>query len=104
MTAAPLRPGDQLASTVCGTRVVVIRVPADRIPVLACGASPMVAATTVTAASAVGGGAAVTLLGKRYVDATDSVEVLCTAPGSGALSCDGEPMTIKAAKALPASD
>ncbi|MEV0741252.1 amidohydrolase family protein [Streptomyces sp. NPDC050549] len=31
------RPGDQLASTVCGTRVVVIREPADVPPQLACG-------------------------------------------------------------------
>jgi hypothetical protein len=45
-----------------------------------------------------------TLIGKRYVDATETVELLCTSSGSGALSCDGTPMTVKAAKPLPASD
>ncbi|MEU4413056.1 hypothetical protein [Nocardia salmonicida] len=102
MTAVPLRPGDQLASTVCGTRVVVIRVPADRTPVIACGASPMVPAAS--ARPVVADGTPVTLIGKRYVDADEHVEVLCIAAGAGALSCDGEPMTVKAAKALPASD
>jgi hypothetical protein len=47
---------------------------------------------------------AATLIGKRYIDGTESVELLCTSSGAGALTCDGEPMTIKAAKPLPASD
>jgi hypothetical protein len=44
------------------------------------------------------------LLGKRYVDGDGTVELLCTSPGTGELSCDGVPMTVKAATALPASD
>lgn len=51
-----------------------------------------------------GGPDAATLIGKRYVDATETVELLCTSSGAGALACDGDPMTIKAAKPLPASD
>jgi hypothetical protein len=47
---------------------------------------------------------AVTLIGKRYVDADGALEVLCTSSGTGELSCDGVPMTLKAAKPLPASD
>ena len=42
--------------------------------------------------------------GKRYTDAGDTVEVLCTKPGAGALSLDGEALEVKSAKALPASD
>lgn len=45
-----------------------------------------------------------TVIGKRYVDATGTLELLCTASGAGELTCDGAPMTIKAAKPLPASD
>ena len=101
--ALSLRPGDQLASTVCTTRVVVIRVPADRQPLIECGGSPMVAGTPGGKPSP-GGLDAVTLIGKRYVDAAGSVELLCTSSGTGALTCDGEPMTIKSAKPLPASD
>ncbi|GAB2658947.1 hypothetical protein [Nocardia goodfellowii] len=103
MTASPLRPGEQLASTVCGTRVVAVRVPATGAPELTCGGAPMVSAAGAPRAEP-DTGAAVTLIGKRYVNADESVEVLCTASGSGALSCDGAPMTIKAAKPLPASD
>jgi hypothetical protein len=122
--ALSLRPGDQLASTVCTTRVVVIRAPQDRRPLIECGGSPMVPAapagqpsasaqnapTTPSTPTAVGTSSAptaadtATLIGKRYVDAAESVELLCTSSGTGALTCDGEPMTIKAAKPLPASD
>jgi hypothetical protein len=49
-------------------------------------------------------GEAVTLVGKRNTDESGTLEGLCTASGSGELSCDGVPMTLKAAKPLPASD
>lgn len=49
-------------------------------------------------------GDATTLIGKRYVDAGETVELLCTASGAGELACDGVPMVLKAAKPLPASD
>jgi hypothetical protein len=101
-----LRPGDQLASTVSSTRVAVIRAPAGRRPLIACGGSPMVPAASGQrpASGEAGEAGATTLIGKRYVDATETVEVLCTASGAGELSCDGVPMTRKAAKPLPASD
>ena len=97
------RPGDQLASTSCTTRVVVVRVPADRAPVIECGGSPMIAAAPGAKPSPPAPGAA-TLIGKRYVDASETVELLCTSSGAGALSCDGVEMTLKSAKPLPASD
>ncbi|QIX52678.1 hypothetical protein [Rhodococcus sp. DMU1] len=102
-TPAPLRPGGQLASTACTSRVVVVRAPADSVPVVACGGSPMVPAPAGRPDTS-GVQNPVTLIGKRYVDANDTVEVLCTSPGTGELTCDGVPMTVKAAKALPASD
>jgi hypothetical protein len=98
-----LRPGDQLASTACSTRVVVIRVPDGAPPPLACGGQPMVPAAAAPRA-APGPEPAVTLIGKRYVDAAGSLELLCTCSGAGELSSDGEPLTIRAAKPLPASD
>jgi hypothetical protein len=101
--APTLRPGDQLASTVCGTRVVVVRAPAQGHPVIACGGSPMVPAASAPPAPPAASDA-VTLIGKRYVDAAGTLELLCTASGPGELSCDGVPMTLKAAKPLPASD
>ncbi|KAA9156208.1 hypothetical protein FPZ12_028195 [Amycolatopsis acidicola] len=102
-SAPALRPGDQLASTVCATRVVVVRAPAGAGPALACGGSPMVPANSARPRPAASG-EPVTLLGKRYVDAAGTLELLCTSAGTGELSCDGEPMTLKTAKPLPASD
>ena len=101
------RPGDQLASTVCGTRVVVIRAPAagQPQPQLTCGGSLLVPAADAPPAKPGPAGAdATTLIGKRYVDATGTLELLCSASGAGELACDGAPMTLKAAKPLPASD
>ena len=101
--APTLRPGDQLASTVCGTRVVVIRVPAAAQLQLACGGGPLVPAAEAPPAKP-GPAGTTTLIGKRYVDTTGTLELLCTASGAGELTCDGAPMTLKAAKPLPASD
>ena len=103
MTTPSLRAGEQLASTICTTRVVVVRASAGGGAEIACGGSPMVPAASAPSAPAAGG-EAVTLIGKRYVNADETLELLCTTSGSGELSCDGVPMTLKAAKPLPASD
>jgi hypothetical protein len=97
------RTGDQLASTVCGTRVIVVRAPAGGAPAIACGGAPMVPAPSAPPAPP-GGGEPATLIGKRYVDAGGTLELLCTASGTGELTSDGVPMTIKTAEPLPASD
>jgi hypothetical protein len=104
--APALRPGEQFASTVCTTRVAVIRAPAQGRPLIACGGEPMVPAASARppASGNANGTAAATLIGKRYTDAAETVELLCTSSGAGVLSCDGAPMTVKAAKPLPASD
>jgi hypothetical protein len=43
-------------------------------------------------------------IGKRYVCAQCSTQLLVVKPGGGELECHGEPMTIEAPKPLPASD
>jgi hypothetical protein len=97
-----MRPGDQLASTACSTRVLVIRADVDSQVVVACGGKPMVPMSG--APSRPDGAVPGTLIGKRYVDAAGSLELLCTASGGGSLTCDGVPMAVKAPKPLPASD
>ena len=113
-SAPPLRPGDQFVSTGGGVRIVIVRAPSGVPPVIACGGEPMVPASGVPrqsghrpSSAGVEGGAgaeAETLIGKRYVDVEETLEVLCVSSGPGVLSCDGVPMTVKAAKPLPASD
>jgi hypothetical protein len=45
-----------------------------------------------------------TLLGKRYVHEASGLELLCVKAGAGTLSVDHEPLPLKRAKQLPASD
>jgi hypothetical protein len=105
--AGALRPGEKLASTTCTTKVVVIRAPAGRRPLIACGGSPMVPADSAAqqpSGEVPGAADAGTAIGKRYVDPEQTVELLCISSGSGELTCEGAPMNVKAAKPLPASD
>ncbi|MDD4859534.1 MAG: hypothetical protein PHR56_04950 [Dehalococcoidales bacterium] len=43
-------------------------------------------------------------LGKRYRCAKCGTEALCTKAGTGAVTCDGEPMQVQQANPLPSSD
>jgi hypothetical protein len=105
MDQLELRPGSRLRSAVDATEVVVVKPPAGPVD-LRCGGHPMVplgsdgeAGATPSTDHADG-----TLLGKRYVDADQTLEVLCTRPGDGSLSIGDEPLQVKEAKPLPASD
>ena len=100
-----LTPGLRLKSAVCTTEVMVVAAPDPGIDV-SCGGAPLVELgaappSGVTIAEGAAGG---TQLGKRYVDAAGSLELLCTKPGNGTLAARGEPLTLKAAKPLPSSD
>ena len=100
-----LKPGLRLRSAVCSTEIMVIRAPALE-AALACGGTEMLGITEASPAAGTidpqqAGG---TLIGKRYVDALDRVEVLCTRGGDGSLALDGAAMAAKQAKALPSSD
>ena len=102
-----LTPGTKLASTVCGTEVIVVRPPSEAVEV-ACGGAPMVPSDQAPAEGdrgAVDGGFAEgTLLGKRYLHEASGLELLCTKPGDGSLAVDGTALPLKEAKPLPSSD
>jgi hypothetical protein len=103
--AMELKPGTRLRSAVCDTEVVVVRAPAQEVD-LRCGGSPLL---PVDAERAEGGSPAAghdsgTLLGKRYGDEELGLEVLATKAGAGSLSIGDEPLPVKGAKPLPASD
>jgi hypothetical protein len=101
---ALLKAGARFKSAVCDTQVMVIKAPAGEFE-LACGGQPMLPPTaTVGAATIDGTLAGETLIGKRYVNADESVELLCTKGGKGSLTLNGTPMEIKQAKQLPSSD
>ncbi len=102
---AKLTAGLRLRSAVCTTEVMVV---AAREPdlELTCGGAPLLEMgapkpSGVTIAEGAAGG---TQLGKRYVDAAGSLELLCIKPGQGSLAARGEPLRVKGAKPLPSSD
>ena len=95
-----MKPGTRLKSAVCATEVVVIRCGGGAI---ACGGAAM----TESGGEAgeldpdFAGGS---VMGKRYVDAAGTIELLCVKPGKGTLALDGVALVLKEAKPLPASD
>jgi hypothetical protein len=102
---AKLKPGTQLRSAVCDTKLMVIAAP-DADVELTCGGAPLLAAGE----SPPSGGAPAsdasdgTQLGKRYVNEAGDLELLCIHAGEGSLAVAGTPLTIKGAKPLPSSD
>jgi hypothetical protein len=108
-----LKPGTRLQSVVCTTQVIVIRAPSEAAD-LRCGGHPLVtpdqpgqpvrpdqASTGLEIEPGFDGG---TVLGKRYTDERQSLELLCTKAGRGSLSVGAEPLVLSGAKPLPASD
>lgn len=100
-----LKPGLKLKSAVCATEVIVVRAPADPVEI-ACGGVPLLADGDEAPAGAAldPAHAEGTLMGKRYADEELGLELLCTRPGEGSVTCNGEPLFLKGAKPLPSSD
>jgi hypothetical protein len=102
---AKLKPGTQLRSAVCATKVMVIAAPETDVE-LTCGGAPMLApgespaAGGAPAPDAAGG----SQLGKRYVNEAGDLELLCISAGEGSLQVGGAALAIKGAKPLPSSD
>lgn len=100
-----LKAGTRLKSAVCDAEVMVVKAGAAEV-LLTCGGAEMLAMADTKPADAQldAAQAAGTLVGKRYTDATESIELLCTKGGKGSLSLNGEALVVKQAKALPSSD
>jgi hypothetical protein len=101
--ATTLKAGARFKSAVCDTQVMVIKAPAEALE-LRCGGAEMIAPTAAGSGQldvAQSGG---TLIGKRYVDVAESIELLCTKGGKGSLSVNGTALEVKQAKQLPSSD
>jgi len=99
-----VKPGTRLRSQVDATEVIVVR-GADQEVVVSCGGHPMIDAQAQPAPGLAGTGEPGdgTQMGKRYTAAA-GLELLVTKPGTYGLAVNGEPLVLKAAKPLPASD
>ena len=96
-----MKPGTRLKSAACDTEVMVIRCGEGTIT---CGGAPMGEARPAEPAPLSADFSGGTLMGKRYVDAAATFELLCVKPGKGSLAVDGTVLVTKDAKPLPASD
>lgn len=99
-----LRAGQKLRSAVSDVQVIVVRAPSVDVE-LGCGGTPLVEADQEPTGGAIDAALAEgPLLGKRYADEEVGLELLCTKAGEGTLTLNGEALSIKGAKPLPASD
>jgi len=100
-----LKPGTRLFSAVCTTEMIAVRAQGNDVALTIGGADPVASAderdASASPASGHDGGA---LIGKRYVDEANTVELLCTKGGPGVPAIDSTLLSIKDAKPLPASD
>ena len=95
-----LKPGTRLKSAVCDAEVMVIK--AGESDDLTCGGVALAEAPdhTESTEDKMHG----CLIGKRYVNQEESIEVLCVKSGDGSLYYDGEELMTKDTKKLPSSD
>lgn len=99
-----IRVGLRLKSAVSEAEIIVVKAPGDDLDIR-CGGVAMVECSGDSADGELDPQfAEPTLLGKRYVDADERIEVLCTKGGDGQLSLGDEPLGVKDAKPLPSSD
>lgn len=100
-----LKPGSRWKSAVCDAQMVVVRPPATAGELQCGGAAALpLDAPAASAADIAPDHAAGVLVGKRYIDAASGLEVLGAKAGKGSLAFNGIALTLKEAKALPASD
>ncbi len=105
MSKLTLKAGTRVSSAVSDAQLMVIKVPAGEYE-LTCGGAPMLGPgeSADGSASLADGDAGACLMGKRYVDPEETVEMLCTKAGAGTVVLNGTALDVKQAKQLPSSD
>lgn len=99
-----LKTGTRLGSSVCDAEVMVITAPEEESN-LTCGGAAMVEAGTATEKGTIDPDLADGVqIGKRYVDADGTLELLGIKPGEGSLALNGTQLLLKDSKKLPKTD
>jgi hypothetical protein len=101
-----MKSGQQLVSQVCTAKVIVVRAPSEEVE-LSCGGVIMVETGATAGTLDVERDPELfqgTSMGKRYVDSTSGLQVLCVTAGEGTLASNGVALVLEGAKPLPSSD
>jgi len=100
-----LKPGARLFGAACTTELIVVKAPSEPID-LRIGGHPacLSAADRDASLSVLTDESSAPAMGKRYVDESGSLEVLCTKAGPGAVGIGDVLLLAKDAKPLPSSD
>ena len=96
-----MKAGTKLKSAVCDTEVIVIKTGGAPVE---CGGAPMAPERPEQRPALDPAFAGGTKIGKRYVDAANTLELLCIKAGQGSLSSGGVALQVREAKPLPSSD
>jgi hypothetical protein len=99
-----LKAGSRLRSRVSDAEFVVIKAAESDATLTSGGVITVELSSSAPRVEIIGDHDGEVILGKRYSDDSDTFEVLCTKPGSGALAIDERPLHLKSAKPLPSSD
>ncbi len=103
--AIALKPGTKLYGACCTTEYVVVKAPGGEVD-LQIGGNPAVTspADRDDSLQCTPSDEVTPAMGKRYTDADETIELLCTKPGEGAAAIGDAVLAQKDAKPLPASD
>ena len=98
-----IKPGVRLKSQVCNGEAMVVK---GAGVVLTCGGVPMVGVDEAMDETATADPEHMyeCLIGKRYVNAEETIELLCVKAGEGSFGVDGQMLMGKETKRLPSSD
>ena len=102
--AMKLQAGSRWKSAVCDTQVMVVSAPDEAVDVTCGGASLVELDAETSGGEPAADASEGSQIGKRYVDESGALELLCTKPGAGSLAAGGAPLALKGAKPLPSSD
>lgn len=101
--AMALKPGGRFKSAVSDVQMMVVKAPAGEHE-LKIGGADVVAPTAAGGGSLDAADTGEVLIGKRYVNEDESLELLCTKGGKGTIVFNGTALDVKQAKQLPSSD
>lgn len=102
---AEMKPGTRLKSVVCTGEAMVVKAPEGDLE-LTCGGVAMSTESEVTVDSSNASSEHMyeCLIGKRYVNAEETIELLCVKAGEGSFGNEGQMLMGKETKKLPSSD